>query len=185
MLLGLAAVSSICLAFTLALAPEPPAAASLSPRVRATTPAARALLETGVRRSETFARLIQELEDTDLVVYVETTPDLAPGLEGRLTFLTSAGGVRYLRAQVPVTGGVDALIAGVGHELQHALEVAAHPAVRDSVALAMLYRRIGIQGSVKDRYDTVLARSVGRRVRAELDYQASLRSMRGVTNHLS
>lgn len=126
------------------------------------------LLAKGAKRSPTFARLLRELNDTDVIVYVETTAYLPPGLEGRLTFMASAGGVRYLRVQVPTAVPLEVLIATAGHELHHALEVAAHPEVQTSADLAVLYMRIGVQGSVRDRYDTAEARSVGRRVRAEM-----------------
>ncbi len=45
---------------------------------------------------------------------------------------------------------------------------AAHPKVRDAASLATLYELIGIPGPVQNRYDTVAARIMGKRVRAEL-----------------
>ena len=83
-------------------------------------------------------------------------------------FLTAAGGVRYLHVQVTSDLGIDQLVAIAAHELQHAVEVAAHPEVVDAGSLAALYQRIGIPGIVKNRYDTLGAQSTGRRVRAEL-----------------
>ena len=164
MLPGFAALGSICLALTLAETP----ATTLAPRVRGVNPAAAALIASGASRSPTFARLLRELEATDLVVYLEVSAVLPPGLDGRLTFMTTAGGVRYLRAQIASGSSADAAIACAGHELQHALEIAAHPAVRSSGQLRTLYQRIGVQTGVKDRYDTMEARVIGRRVRAEL-----------------
>lgn len=145
-----------------------PAADPLIPRVRAVTPKMQKLIAEGVRRSNTFRHLIEAVDKSDLVVYLEATNKLPVGLDGRLTFLTSAGGVRYLHVQITSSLGLAELIAIAGHELQHALEVAAHPEVRDGAALAKLYERIGIPGIVKDRYDTNAAQSTGKRVRAEL-----------------
>lgn len=168
MLLGLTTVGSVLIA-NLVFTPGPaPAGASIGSRVRGVTPAVNALIAQGTRRSTTFARLVREIEATDLIVYVETRFDLPPGLEGRVTFLTSAGGVRYLRAQVPGHAGPEQLLGILGHELQHALEIAAHPDVRDSASLAGLYRRIGIKGS-GDQFDTAEARIIGRRVRGEMN----------------
>lgn len=168
MLLGLAAIGSIFIAANLVFPPgSAPADRSIGPRVRGVTPAVNALIARGVERSHTFARLVREIDETDVVVYVETRLDLPLGLDGRLTFITAAGGVRYLRVQVPGNVGPEQLIGILGHELQHALEIAAHPAVQDSDGVAGLYRRIGIQ-STRDHYDTTEARIIGRRVRSEM-----------------
>jgi hypothetical protein len=56
----------------------------------------------------------------------------------------------------------------VGHELQHALEVAMNTDVRDDVSFGALYARIGDQPARPDRYDTAAAREAGRRVRNEM-----------------
>ncbi len=168
MLFGLAAIGSLCIAANLwssGVTPSPPAVGS---RVRGATPAVNAMLATGARRSSTFARLVKEIDETDLIVYVEIINTLPPGLDGRMMFLISTGGARYLRVQVDANLPKDDLIAVVGHELQHALEVAAHPKVQSSQDLAMLYRLIGMHSPGIDNYDTTEARSIGRRVRAEL-----------------
>ena len=168
MLFGLAAIGSFCIAANLWSSGLTPPPSSVGARVRGATPAVNAMLASGVRRSSTFARLVREIGDTDLIVYVEVTNTLPLGLDGRMTFLVRTGGVRYLRVQVPTNLGKDDLIAVVGHELQHALEVAAHPNVQSSQDLATLYRLIGLQSPGVERYDTAEARSIGRRVRAEL-----------------
>lgn len=168
MLFGLATIGSICLAANLVIPGTAPAPSSIGPRVRGATPAINTLLASGARRSATFARLVKEIDETDLVVYVEIIDTLPPGLDGRMMFLISTGGARYLRVQVATNLAKDDLIAVVGHELQHVLEVAAHPNVQSSQDLAMLYRLIGMHSPANDRYDTAEARSIGRRVRAEL-----------------
>ena len=123
---------------------------------------------TGPRIRGVSPQMKHAIGKSDLVVYIEATRTLPAGLDGRLTFLTSAGGVRYLHVQVTAGLSTDALIAVAGHELQHAVEVADHPEVRDPASLATLYERIGIRGILKNRYDTAAAQSAGKRVRAEL-----------------
>jgi hypothetical protein len=148
-----------------------PAAKPIDPvgkRLRGLTPKANEVIERGTKRSATFRMLVETIGKSDLVVYLETTKRLPAGLDGRLMFLTSAGGVRYLHVQVTSTLDIDQLVAITAHELQHAVEVAAHPDVRDAAGLAALYQRIGIPGIVKNRYDTLGAQSTGKRVRAEL-----------------
>ena len=140
----------------------------LGSHVRGTSPAINKVIAQGAARSATFKQLIDELNKTDVVVYLETNVALPAGLEGRLMFLTAAGGVRYLHAQVTSGRRFEEMIAIAGHELQHALEVAAHPRVRDTQGMRSLYQRIGIPTGTHDRYDTAEAQSTGRRVRAEM-----------------
>jgi hypothetical protein len=157
-----------CTAFT---AYAEPAAKPIDPvgkRLRGLSPKANEVIERGTKRSATFRMLVETIGKSDLVVYFETTKRLPSGLDGRLMFLTSAGGVRYLHVQVTNGLAIDQLVAIAAHELQHAVEVASHPEVRDANSLAALYERIGIPGIVKNRYDTLGAQSTGKRVRAEL-----------------
>jgi hypothetical protein len=141
----------------------------LGSHVRGANPEVKALIEQGIRRSPTFKDLVSRINRSDVVVYISVVRDLPPGLDGRLSFMTYAGSVRYLHAQVMDGLGVDATISIAAHELQHALEVAEHPDVRNSAALASLYERIGERSPVSNnRYDTAAARSTGRRVRQEL-----------------
>ncbi|HVL69906.1 MAG TPA: hypothetical protein VM364_21790 [Vicinamibacterales bacterium] len=142
----------------------------LGTRLRGATTEMNVLIELGIRRSHTFARLVDALRGTDVVVYLSAAKSLPRGIDGRLAFMTTAGGVRYLHAQVLDGLALDDTIAIVAHELQHALEVAAHPEVRTAVQLGALYERIG-ERSLPNRFDTAAARLTGRRVRQELGSQ--------------
>jgi hypothetical protein len=170
-------LTALCLTAALALTPTAPLSAypidaaardPLGPHVRGLTPKMKELIEQGRRRSATFKSLVETLNQSDIIVYLQDTNALPSGLDGRLMFLTSAGGVRYLHAQVTNTLQLEDLIAVAAHELQHAVEVATHPEVRDTVTLALLYERIGVKSAKKDRYDTAAAQSTGKRVRAEI-----------------
>ena len=168
----LPALHVFCLAAMLvADAPAPrvePHSDPLGSHVRGTSEAVNALLARGVQRSPTFARLVTQLNRSDVVVYVETNVKLPVGVDGRLMFMTAAGGVRYLHAQIAPDFSFDGMIAIAGHELQHAAEVAMSPSVRCGATMRALYQRIGIRSGIDDRYDTVDAQVMGRRVRAEL-----------------
>ena len=138
------------------------------PHVRGTTTRMTDMLRNAVKRSPTFAALITALDNTDVIVHVEEVRQLPVGVDGRLTFVHAAGGVRYLRAQIlGGRGGIDTM-STVGHELQHALEVATQPNVRDLASFATLYMQIGDQPARSDRFDTAAAREAGRRVRNEM-----------------
>jgi hypothetical protein len=107
------------------------------------------------------------LERSDVIVYVEEVPRLPASLEGRMMMLPTSHGQRYVRIQIALRGAPDDSIALLGHELQHAIEVAQETAVNDQDELAALYQRIGMRGGDKI-YDTFAAQEVGRMVRREL-----------------
>ena len=68
---------------------------------------------------------------------------LPKGTMGRLAMLPRAGDFRYLRIQIRSDLTRRESISLIGHELQHALEIADAQEVRDSGALIRLYERIG------------------------------------------
>lgn len=121
----------------------------------------------GLRRSRTFAHLVVALNHTDVIVYVEAVPTLPSSLSGRMLFAAGTGGQRYVRIQVQSRQPARDLIATIGHELTHALEVSESPEVTDDASLAKLYERIGMSGSGARQFDTTAAQDAGRRVRAE------------------
>ncbi len=63
--------------------------------------------------------------------------------DGRLTFVSAAGGVRYVHIRVARLASADVQIALIGHELRHAVEIADAPGVIDGDSLAREYERIG------------------------------------------
>ncbi len=166
-----------CFAAALAVLPVLPAAANpdidpysrhIGSHVRGATPHVNKLIARGMKGSQTFARLVEELNKSNVIVYLQVSRDVPAGLDGRLAFMTSVGPLRYLHAQVRDGLPTDLLLATAAHELQHALEVAQHDDVRDAAGLASLYERIGIRAHDHKRYDTAAARITGRRVRQEL-----------------
>lgn len=137
--------------------------------VRAPSREAQDLVSRGTTRSATFASLMAALDRTDVIVYVEITDKLPQAVAGRLLFATaSLGGPRYLRVQIARGGPIAMQIAALGHELQHAMEVADAPDVRDEIGLARFYERIGTEGALPRSYDTVAAQLAGRRVLMEV-----------------
>jgi hypothetical protein len=121
----------------------------------------------GLRRSTTFARLVLALDQSDVIVYIETARGMPSSLAGRMLIAPGSAGHRYLRIQIAAGSRGNELIALVGHELQHALEVAESPGVRDEQSLIALYEAIG-HGAEGHRYDTMAAQNAGHRVRLEL-----------------
>ena len=145
---------------------DPPAPV---PRARPLSENAADLLEEARERSSIVAALLDELEATDVIVYV--TDVVSPSVNGPLShmvYLTNDAVSRYLLVRIDHWRvSPSERIALLGHELQHALEVAGAPDVRDSLGLKRLYKRIGWE-SQKDRFESEAAKAVGHRVRSEL-----------------
>jgi hypothetical protein len=126
----------------------------------------------GLQRSATFASLVVALDASDVIVYIETARAMPSALAGRMLIAAGPASQRYLRIQIAAPTRGDELIALIGHELQHALEVARSPGVRDEKSLIGLYEAIGRHGHGEHRYDTMAAQNAGRQVRTELSVES-------------
>jgi hypothetical protein len=136
-------------------------------RVRSADHSIRKLLKRGYRQSSAFRDLLTRLQRSDVYVYIEEVPRLPGALEGRMMILPKAHGHRYVRIQVALRGSTDDGIALLGHELQHAVEIADAVDVSDEKGMEALYTRIGVRGGAHI-YDTLAAQEMGRRIRREL-----------------
>jgi hypothetical protein len=128
-------------------------------------------LREGCRRSPTFKRLFDEIEQSDLIVYVEATKDVARGVEAYLQLAGANARVRFLRIVLRIPASSETLISQLGHELEHATEIARAPEVRDQAGLDAFYRRIGDDSG--KGWDTPGARSAGNIVLDELRHAVS------------
>ena len=139
---------ALALAIALVVATTMPLAASdgpgtLDPRIRTEDQRLLRLIAEGMRRSATLRALAQRITQSDVVVYVFCDGDPQSRIAGRMTFLSAAGGIRYLVVRLARLRSHAQQIAILAHELQHAVEVADTPAIVDSESLAREYLRIG------------------------------------------
>ncbi len=154
---------------TLAAEPAAPSASRLTARVRPNDSRSATLLLRGIERSTTLRLIVDQLETRDVIVYIEMHPGLKHQIAGHLTWLTSAGSARYVRISLNPTLGAETLLSVLGHELQHALEVALAPQIVDETSLEAYYRRHGIQMKLHSSgWDTFAAREAGDLVRREV-----------------
>lgn len=109
-------------------------------RLRASDEKAAALVQAGIARSATFRLLVETIEQSDLVVYVETRQIALPG---QMQFMSATPGGRYVRVSVRPMGLDNDLVPWLAHELWHAVEIAGAPEVRDRASLLRFYERIG------------------------------------------
>ncbi len=112
--------------------------------------------------------LVRQLESSDLVVHIVSSRQMPAGLGGTTRLVTSRGGYRYVRIVVGVDLRAEDRAAVMGHELQHACEVAASDA-HDADGMRRLYQAAGHRPTANlDIYETKAALMVERQVRAQL-----------------
>jgi hypothetical protein len=163
--------------FLLAAAVAPAASGPLSaavPNVRARDSAAALMLRFGSAKSARFRELVQTLEQSNVIVYVEVRQDAEYPVGGGLTFIGETHGVRWVRAIVDsgtmnyarTCQDIVRLTAILGHELQHALEASQAPSMHDEAGFARYFRSIGVDEP--GILDTMAARHAGSRIADEL-----------------
>jgi hypothetical protein len=136
-------------------------------RLRPMQPMGRTLVAEGLKRSGTFRRLVRDLDRSDVIVYVDLRADMASHVVGSLRFVAPSATDRFLRISLNRHYDRSTLIAFLGHELQHANEVANAHDVRSADGLRAFYQRIGIRVG-RNAYDSREAQAAGQIVRAEL-----------------
>lgn len=148
--------------------PVPVPAVSRPSHVRPVHQRVRAALEFSYAVSPTIRRLVDEIEASDLIVHLVEKPRRG-GPQGALTFVGAGKAARFVRITVD-TGLADRpFVALIGHELQHAVEVARARWVIDQRSFADFYRSTGEATDRAARwYDTAEARRVARQVFVEI-----------------
>jgi len=158
--------SSFLVVLYLLVAVEAAAQAPLTPRPL--DPLAAETFEQAVAGSPLVRDLVRQLEASNLVVHIETSRSLPTGISGTMRFVTSRGGYRYVRISLAVDLHSERRAAILGHELQHACEVANSDA-HDIHAVRRLYEEAGHHPTHSaDVFETRAALMVERQVRAEL-----------------
>jgi hypothetical protein len=137
-----------------------------SRRIRPTQAVGERLIADGIARSPTFRGLISRLERSDVIVYITVRVDMRPNLGGSLRIMGRSATDRFVHISLNGQHARHMLVALLGHELQHAVEVADAPDVASDEALSGLYRRIGLHVS-GDAWDSRAARETGQIVRDE------------------
>jgi hypothetical protein len=144
---------------------------SLTPRLRPADAETREMVRLGRDLSPSLAALFTRIEATDVVVYLKCAR-LSSRVDGQLTFLSSVAGLRYVLVEIACDRGEIRRLATVGHELQHALEIAQWPSIVDEASLGRAYAEFGVQrdrtSTARVAYDTPAAIEVGAQVWKEI-----------------
>ena len=137
------------------------------PRVRDNgDPSIAALIHEATGRSATFRRLVETIDATDGIVYVEHGKCRRGAQAYLVLTVTVAGPHRVLRIVVNTRRDPTTVMAAIGHELRHAVEVLNDRAVTSSRAIYFFYQREGTTEG--GRFETAAAVQAGSRVLDEL-----------------
>jgi hypothetical protein len=146
------------------------------PHVRPETVDARALLVELASLSPTVRALIDQLQQSDVVVYIRHRILPTAALDGRTALLAVAAGRRYVVIELACVRPRVVEFQTLAHELRHAVEIASAPGVVDAPTLSAYYARIGIRietGPRTEMFETLAAQITGRAVQAELRHPMS------------
>lgn len=145
-------------------------------RVRGTDALTRAVIDEGCRRSPVFAELVQDVERSKFVVYVEAVGALRNGMQGALLHHTNEA--QYLRIHVRRDLQMRDQVAVLAHELQHVREMVQAGISAHAAEMEMLFRQIGdkrLARGQRQQFETAAALRVFDLVAADL------RTMHGPT----
>jgi hypothetical protein len=115
----------------------------LTTRVRSLgDPTVKTLLHDGFERSATFRRLVEKIDCTNGLVYIEPGK-CKPGFSACLLMsVTVAGPHRLLHVRVDTSRDWNTVIASIGHELQHAIEALSETGVTTGAQLELFFERL-------------------------------------------
>jgi hypothetical protein len=139
--------------------------------IRPTSPELQSLVDEGIERSPAFRALVARLEASSVIAYVSFREFPEKIVEGRLVFIGATKGLRYLQIYIESALPHEKHLALLGHEFRHALEIAAEPAVVDSLSMGRYYQEIGyrVMGPPhQQRYETHEAIDSARHVLSEV-----------------
>jgi hypothetical protein len=160
------AVSAACVGLTIALVSIQLFADGTGARVRSSHAYIRAMIDEANRRSVTFRRLVAAIEETDGIVYVEQG-ECGHSVRACLTLsVTPTTGFRFLRVIIDARQPDWDVMASIGHELQHALEVLENATLRSTEAIVLFYLREGV--TMGDTFETAQATRMGNAVKSDV-----------------
>jgi hypothetical protein len=135
-------------------------------RVRSSHAGITALITQAIEQSATFRSLVETVNASDGFVYVEKGK-CGHGVRACLANVVSAGKSRFLFVKVDVRQANWTLMASIGHELRHAVEVLSNPRVTNYSTMFFFYQREGIAG-FSGAFETQAAVEAGDAVGAEV-----------------
>jgi hypothetical protein len=137
-------------------------------RVRSSGEPLTTVLREAARRSPTFRTIVDTIEQSDGIVYIEPGSCFTDA-RSCLIRLSEAGSRRFLRVHVAMERPEWDLMGAIAHELWHALEVLGQRGIRSTSAMHLFYERQGLRTS--SGFETTEAVRAGNQVRREVRAQ--------------
>lgn len=134
-------------------------------RVRSSGEPLTAVLRDAARRSPTFRTIVDRIEQSDGIVYIEPGSCFT-GARSCLIRISEAGSRRLLRVHVEMERPEWDLIGAIAHELWHAIEVLGQRGIRSTSAMHLFYERQGLRTTAG--FETKEAIRAGNQVRREV-----------------
>jgi hypothetical protein len=136
--------------------------------VRSRHESLRAMITTASEQSVTFRRMVDTINASDGIVYIEVGV-CQYGVRACLVRVGSAGQRRYIFVKVDIGRTDRKTMASIGHELRHAVEVLSNPGVNDLTSLYFLYKFKLDRGSFSfTSFETTAAIEAGNAVADEI-----------------
>jgi hypothetical protein len=135
--------------------------------VRSSSALLGAHIELATEQSATFRGLVEAIRASDGIVYVEAG-ECGHYVRSCLVGVSVAGGFRILWIEVDTDRTDLDLIASIGHELQHAVEILSDSNVRTRNGMYSYYSRRGRRARGPTAFETTAAIHAGDAVRAEI-----------------
>jgi hypothetical protein len=140
-------------------------------RLKPADPEMRRLIADGYQRSPSFRLLVDDLHRTDGLVVVQFGMCAKGRFRSCVTHIGADRAGRSIRIKVDTRANDDRLIATIGHELHHAMEILRESDVATPEGTLALYRRIGTGDCAKglsDACETTAALDFESKVLSEL-----------------
>jgi hypothetical protein len=136
------------------------------PHVRSNNASLAALITRATEQSTTFRGLIDAINASDGIVYVQ--PGRCRYSRACVRGVNAAGAYRILRVSVILRHADLDLMAFIRHELQHAIEILSNPHVHNTKDMYFFYSRLGKRGNGPLDFETTAAIKAGDAVREEI-----------------
>ena len=136
------------------------------PHVRSSNPALVALMRQGTERSKTFRGLVDTINDSDSIVFVNKGR-CGRGVRACFVHITFTNPTRYMFVFVDTRQTDSELMGSIAHELRHTTEIIGEPNIRSDAAKFFFYEQAGRRDD-SGRHETTAAVDAGNAVRAEI-----------------
>jgi hypothetical protein len=136
----------------------------------------KTLIVRGIEGSATFRSILAQLDAAPIQVFAECDSFMADGLSGRLNFVSTVRGVRYVQVAIRCTLSSRRQLAFLAHEFQHALEIATNLEIADDDSMENYYAGAGFQthvDGISRTFETDRAIAIQRRVDHEMSERPS------------